>query len=98
MGLWSNVIVLSKGGAILLANKVVEANFKKHFPGKILQAINRKVGATVLTKYGTKRGAVALGRIIPLGVGVLIGGGFNYFTMKRFMNSAIRMFRMKTSD
>jgi len=92
IGLWTNALSLGKSGALLIGTKVAEANFKKHFPGKILQAINRKVGTTVLTKYGTKRGGVALGELIPFGVGVLVGGGFSYITMKNFKRRTIEFF------
>ena len=70
IGLWTNALSLTKTGAVKLGTKILEANFKKRFPGTIFQAINRKVGTTVLTKYGTKRGAVAVGKLIPFGVAV----------------------------
>jgi hypothetical protein len=55
------------------------------------------VSTTVLTKYGTKRGGVALGRMIPFGVGVAVGGGFNYLTMKAFKKATIRYLSLKAS-
>lgn len=92
IGLRTNALSLSKSGVIRIGTKVAEANFKKHFPGKILQAINRKVSTTVLTKYGSKRGGIALGKLIPFGVGVLVGGGFSYITMKNFKRRTIEFF------
>lgn len=96
MGLWTNAITLTKGGLIKLGTKAIEANFKKRFSAEILKAINKKVGTTILTKYGTKRGGVALGKLIPFGVGVVIGGGFSYLTMKNFGNSARSYFSLKS--
>ena len=95
MGLWTNAVTLTKSGLVKLGTKAVEANFKKKFPGAILAAINRKVGTTVLTKYGTKRGGVAVGKLIPFGVGVVVGGGFNYLTMKNFANSTRKYYSLK---
>lgn len=95
MGLWTNAVTLTKGGLIKLGTKAVEANFKKKFPAAILAAINRKVGTTVLTKYGTKRGGIAVGKLIPFGVGVVVGGGFNYLTMKNFANSTRKYYSLK---
>ncbi len=95
IGLWTNALVLSKSGFVRIGTKVIEANFKKRFPGKILQAINKKVGTTVLTKYGTKRGGIAIGKLIPFGGGVVVGGGFNYIMMKRFKTSSIKYLRGK---
>lgn len=94
MGLWSNAITLAKSGAIRIGTKVVEANFKKKFPAVILKAINKKVGTTVLTKYGTKRGGIAVGKLIPFGVGAAVGGTFNHFVMKNFAKSTMRYFSL----
>ena len=96
MGLWTNAVTLTKGGLVKLGTKVVEANFKKHFPATILKAINKKVGTTIVTKYGAKRGGVALGKLIPFGVGVLVGGGFSYLTMKQFASSARNYYSLKS--
>lgn len=87
MGLWTNALSMTKAGTIRIGKKVAEVQFKKNFPAKILQKINKKVGTTILTKYGTKRGGIALGKLIPFGVGAAVGGGFNYFVMKRFAES-----------
>jgi hypothetical protein len=95
IGLWTNAVNMTKSGAIRIGTKAAEANFKKRFPGKILQAINRKVGTTVLTKYGTKRGGVAVGKLIPFGVGVFVGGGFSYITMKNFKRRTLQYYAAK---
>ena len=47
-------------------------------PMTTLRAINAAAGRTIVTKYGTKRGVVALGRALPIGIGSVIGGGANY--------------------
>lgn len=97
MGLWTNALVLTKGGAIRIGGKIAEASFKRKFPGVVLQRVNRKVGTTILTKYGAKRGGIALGRLIPFGIGVVVGGTFNYVTMRGFASSARRYFSLKVA-
>ena len=57
-----------------------------------MQTINRRVGTTIFTKYGTKRGGIALGKLIPFGVGALVGGSFNYYTMNGFKKKAVKYF------
>lgn len=89
LGMWSGVLVPLKATTEKIGTKVAVAQFNKHISGKMLQKINRKVGTTIFTKYGTKRGGVALGRMIPFGVGAVIGGTFNYTTMKSFSAIAI---------
>jgi len=94
MGLWTNALSLTKSGAVRIGNKVAGVAFKK-FPAEILKKINKKVGTTILTKYGTKRGGIALGKLIPFGVGMLVGGGFNYITMKKFASSSRNYLSLK---
>jgi len=98
IGLWSKALNLSKGRIVTLGAKVAEVNFRKRVPATVFQAINRKVGTTVLTKYGTKRGGVAVGKLIPFGVGVLVGGGFNYLMMRRFKDTSLKYFSLKVSS
>lgn len=43
---------------------------------KIL-AVNKVLGKNFVTKYGTKQGIVVLGRVIPFGIGAVIGGTAN---------------------
>ena len=98
LGVWCGVIQFSKVGATKIATKVASAQFNKHVSGKVLQKINQRVGTTILTKYGTKRGGIAIGKLIPFGVGALIGGTFNYYTMDRFKTSAIKYFKSENAE
>ena len=87
-GIWCGVLSLGKEAAVRVSSKVAVAQFKK-VPAEIFKRINRKVATTIVTKYGTKRGGIAVGRLIPFGVGVIVGGGFNLATMKAFKQPAI---------
>lgn len=57
-----------------------------------LMRINRAVGRTIVTKYGTKRGAVALGRVLPFGIGAVIGGTANFAAARIIASQADRFF------
>lgn len=92
LGLWCGVLELSKKASVRVAQKVAVAQFKR-MPAEVFKRINRRVGTTIVTKYGTKRGGVAIGKLIPFGVGALVGGGFNLITMKAFKASAISYYR-----
>lgn len=94
LGLWCGVLSLSKEATIRIAKKVAIAQFNK-VPAKVFQRINQKVATTIVTKYGTKRGGVALGRLIPFGVGAVVGGGFNLATMKAFKHHAISYYQVE---
>lgn len=95
LGIWCGVLIPIKVGAVKIGTKVAIVQFNKQVSGKILQRINQKVGTTIVTKYGTKRGGIALGKLIPFGVGAAIGGGFNYFTMSGFKKAAIKYYHSK---
>ena len=97
LGLWCGAIEASKLATGKMATKVALTTFNRKVSGKTLAKINQRVGTTIFTKYGTKRGGIALGRLIPMGIGVAVGGTFNYVTMTRFKNSAIKYFESDES-
>lgn len=98
LGLWCGAILPARMAAKKIATKAAFITFNKNITTKILQRINTKVGFTLITKYGTKRGGIALGRLIPFGVGAAIGGGFNYTTMKSFKKAAINKYKSPEED
>jgi hypothetical protein len=61
-------------------------------PLATLRAINGLFGNKLLRRYGTKRGAIALGTALPLGVGAVIGGTANYSAVKLLARNADRFF------
>lgn len=46
-------------------------------PVETLRQINKILGQNFITKYGTKQGIIVLGRVVPFGIGAVIGGGAN---------------------
>lgn len=90
LGIWCGV--LRPAGEIVgrLSTKAAIVAFNKYVPGKLFQKINQKIGVTVLTKWGTKRGGIAIGRMIPFLIGPIVGGSFNYLTMKGFEKVALQ--------
>lgn len=93
LGIWCGVIDAAKNATTRVGTKVAVAQFNKRISGKTLVKVNQRVGTTVVTKYGTKRGGIALGKLVPFGVGAVIAGGFNYFTFNGFMKSAIDYYK-----
>lgn len=88
LGIWCGVIKVFKDASVRIGTKVAIAQFNKHVSVQVLARINARVGTTIVTKYGTKRGGVAVGKLIPFGVGASIVGTFNYYTMQNFYSSA----------
>ena len=62
-------------------------------PTTALRSINKALGRTIVTKYGTKRGAIALGRALPFGIGAAIGAGANYLGVHAVGKHADQFFR-----
>ncbi|NND73488.1 MAG: hypothetical protein HKN44_00630 [Ilumatobacter sp.] len=51
-------------------------------PAETVRQLNKALGAKVVTRYGTRRGAIAVGRAIPFGIGAALGYGLNSYTVK----------------
>jgi hypothetical protein len=91
-GLETGVIIPAAEVGKRIGTKVAVKQFNRRVSGAMLGRINRKLGTTVVTKWGTKRGSVALGRLIPIGVGTAIGGGMNYLAAKSFGTALMRYY------
>lgn len=80
-------------------NKVAERtgqHWARQLVGKIpmtkIDAANKVLGRHFVTKYGTKRGIVVLGRVVPFGIGAVIGGTANGFFGQGIITSSNRAF------
>ncbi len=43
-----------------------------------LRRINASLATTVITKYGSRRSLLAVGKLLPFGIGAVVGGSANY--------------------
>lgn len=62
-------------------------------PLATLQTANRLMARRMVRRYGTRRGVAALGRLIPLGLGAVIGGTTNYVAIRALVRSADEFFQ-----
>lgn len=83
-GLETGAILPAKEAGTAIGTKIAIKQFNKRVSGDVFKKINQKLGTTVVTKWGTKRGGIAVGRLIPFGVGTAVGGGMNYATARSF--------------
>jgi hypothetical protein len=72
---------------------VLGRNVTGAIPTEWIRAVNRSLGRTILTKWGTRRGGVALGRLLPFGIGAAIGGSANYLSVRAVTRQAHAFFR-----
>lgn len=82
----SNVM---KQTGIKIGEKITTKTIEK-IPGKVLTAINQKVGFRLVTKFGEK-GAVNLVKLVPVAGGV-IGGAFDVGSTKVIAANAYHLF------
>jgi hypothetical protein len=61
-------------------------------PLNSLRAINGGFQRHIVRRYGARRGVVALGRALPLGIGAAIGGGANYAAIRALARHADQFF------
>ncbi len=61
--------------------------------GGTLRLINQHLGARLLRRYGTRRGAATLGKLLPFGVGAAIGAAGNAFGVGAVADHADEFFR-----
>ena len=92
LGIWAGVVLPEKA-AQAKGEKLSTGHFDKHITDRIQNRLRQKVARKLATKYGSKRGGAALGRLIPFGVGAIVGGLFNYSTMKKFGKAADDYFK-----
>lgn len=57
-------------------------------PATTLKQINKVLGPNFITKYGTKQGIIVLGRVVPFGIGAVIGGGANYISARTMIGTS----------
>lgn len=75
------------------AGKGLGKKATERIPMTALRKFNRAVGRTILQKYGTKRGVITLGELLPFGVGAAFGGSGNYLTVRALTRQADRFFK-----
>jgi hypothetical protein len=61
-------------------------------PASKLLQINKMLGKNFITKYGTKQGIIVLGRVVPFGIGAVIGGGANLLLAETAIRASRRAF------
>ena len=91
-GLQSGAVLPAREAGKRVGTKIAVAQFNRHVSGAMLRKINTRLGTTVLTKYGTKRGGVALGRLLPIGIGAAIGGSVNFMMTRTFSHWILRFY------
>lgn len=70
----------------------VRSKSAQRIPADTIRQMNNRLGYTILSRYGTRRGALALGRMVPFGIGAALGYGLNAYVVKSTARHAHRYF------
>lgn len=91
-GLQSGAILPAQEAGMRVGTKIAARQLDRHANDALVRKINTRLGATLLAKLGVKRGGVALGRLLPFGVGATIGGSVNFVMMRSFGHATLRYY------
>lgn len=91
-GVQTGAIVPATEAAQRIGTKIAVKQFNSKVSGEVFKRFNRRMTTTVLTKWGTKRGGIAVGRLVPFGVGSAVGGGMNYLVTRSFGRALLRYY------
>lgn len=89
---------LSDGHAIEVAGEAIGGGAGQVATIDALRRINTTLVAQVLKKWGTRRGAATVGKLLPFGVGAAVGGSANFMMMREFSKQADHFFRQYDRD
>ena len=98
LGYWCKALKFVRKSLVTQSAECAGKIVGKHVSREMVKRVNHLVGMTVVTKYGTKRGFLSLGRTIPLGVGVGVGAAFNFGTMHGYNKACISYFETKSNS
>ena len=83
---------VSDGRALDIANDAIVGGGGQMATIDALRRINTTLVTQVLKKWGTRRGAATVGKLLPFGVGAAVGGSVNFMMIREFAKQADRFF------
>ena len=78
--------------AINEASTGVSPIVDRRVPLATLQIANRVMSRSLFRRYGSRRGLIAVGRALPIGIGAFIGGAANYAAIRALARNADQFF------
>jgi len=86
-------VLLGNSGSKLILNTVQRTGtqWARAIAGslsmQVLRELNRRLGGLLLRKLAPALGALAVARLVPMGIGAALGGGGNYFLASQIIAS-----------
>lgn len=79
---------LGDNQALELANEAIGGGAGQVATVDALRRINQALVTQILQKWGTRKGAATLGRLLPFGIGAAVGGSANYVMLRELSKQA----------
>lgn len=95
LSVWCGLATAEKAALYAGEASVTTEHFDQYLTAKLRNRMNQKIGKKLIAKYGSKRSGIFFGKLIPFGIGAVVGGTFNYVTMKKFGKAADGYFKTK---
>ncbi len=70
----------------------IGAQASQRIPAETIRQMNNRLGCMIISRYGTRRGALAIARLVPFGIGAALGYGLNAYVVKATTRHAHRYF------
>lgn len=89
---------VTDGHAIDIAGEALGGGAGQVATVDALRRINTMLVGQVLRKWGARRGAATVGKLLPFGIGAAVGGSANFFMTREFAKQADRFFAQYDRD
>ncbi len=83
---------LGEGHALELASEAIGGGAGQMATVDALRRVNQQLVLQVLQKWGGRRGAATLGKILPFGIGAAVGGTANYLLLRELSEQTTDFF------
>lgn len=83
---------LGDNQALELANEAIGGGAGQVATVDALRRINQALVTQILQKWGTRKGAATLGKLLPFGIGAAVGGSANYVMLRELAKQAEEFF------
>jgi uncharacterized protein (DUF697 family) len=91
LGLSSGVYGPAKAALATIAKDVAAAQVGR-LSNQALARLNARIGTQIVTKYGAKKSILALGRLVPVGVGIAVAATVDYVATRAIGREALHFY------
>ena len=88
LGIEADVVSLAPDGSLKVKDNNVD-------PNALSAGVNRNIASQIVKRVAERRVRTLLGKELPFGIGVAVGAGSNFRTMRRVGRTAMKYYRAR---